>query len=266
MITKQPENWIHGMSMELKEKRKMKKLDLNKIYKGNCLDVLKTFPDESVDMCITSPPYWGLRAYGTNPIIWDDDGLCEHEWGDDLLHPTRGNRGEAVESRHESAGIKQPLVTDSNLCSKCGAWRGELGLEPDFNLFIKHLCDIFDEVKRVLKPHGSCWVNLGDTYYTKSGGEFLNNTVVTDEYSKATGIQKANKVRDLGLLPSFHAKLASFFLVYFFVSITSLSAPTLLSIIFPTFIAFGNPVAYVQYIGVKSTLNPACSNRLTISL
>ncbi len=202
MITKQPENWIHGMSMELKEKRKMKKLDLNKIYKGNCLDVLKTFPDESVDMCITSPPYWGLRSYGTNPVIWDDDGLCEHEWGDNLLHPTRGDRGDKPDSKHLSAGIKQPTITDSNLCSKCGAWRGELGLEPDFDLFIKHLCDIFDEVKRVLKPHGSCWVNLGDTYYTKSGTDFSDTTLVTNEYLTSTGIQKANKVRDLGLLPS----------------------------------------------------------------
>ena len=53
----------------------------------------------------------------------------------------------------------------SNFCQKCGAWKGQLGLEPDFDLFIKHLCDIFDEVKRVLKKDGTCWVNLGDTYH-----------------------------------------------------------------------------------------------------
>ena len=39
-------------------------MQLNKIYNGNALDVLKTFPNESVDMVITSPPYWGLRDYG----------------------------------------------------------------------------------------------------------------------------------------------------------------------------------------------------------
>ena len=80
MITKQPENWIHGMSMELKEKRKMKKLETNKVYVGNCLDVLKTFPDESLDMCITSPPYWGLRDYGTEGQLWGGDKDCEHEF------------------------------------------------------------------------------------------------------------------------------------------------------------------------------------------
>jgi DNA modification methylase len=41
--------------------KKMKKLETNKVYEGNSLDVLKTFPDESLDMCVTSPPYWGLR-------------------------------------------------------------------------------------------------------------------------------------------------------------------------------------------------------------
>ena len=36
-----------------------------KILQGNCIDVLKTLPDQSVNMCVTSPPYYGLRDYGT---------------------------------------------------------------------------------------------------------------------------------------------------------------------------------------------------------
>ena len=91
-------------------------IEVNKIYSGHALEVLKTFDDESINMCITSPPYWGLRDYKTNPVKWSD------------------------------------------------GWEGELGAEPDFNQYINHLCDIFDEVKRVLKDDGTCWVNLGDTY------------------------------------------------------------------------------------------------------
>lgn len=34
------------------------------VYNGNALDVLKSLPDESVQCCVTSPPYWGLRDYG----------------------------------------------------------------------------------------------------------------------------------------------------------------------------------------------------------
>lgn len=43
-----------------------------------------------------------------------------------------------------------------------------LGLEPSFHLFVDHLCSIFDEVKRVLKPTGTVWVNLGDKYHNAS--------------------------------------------------------------------------------------------------
>ena len=39
-------------------------MKINKIYQGDTLDVLKTFPDESVNMVVTSPPYYGLRKYG----------------------------------------------------------------------------------------------------------------------------------------------------------------------------------------------------------
>lgn len=39
-------------------------MELNKIYNGDVLEVLKTFPSNSIDVCITSPPYWGLRDYG----------------------------------------------------------------------------------------------------------------------------------------------------------------------------------------------------------
>ena len=75
---------------------------------------------------------------------------------------------------------------ESNFCSKCGAWKGQLGLEPDFNLFIKHLADIFDEVKRVLKKDGTCWVNLGDTYSGSPSG--LTNKKAEEWDKKGDGM------------------------------------------------------------------------------
>lgn len=44
---------------------------------------------------------------------------------------------------------------------------GGIGLEPDARDYITHLLAIFNELKRVLKPHGSFWLNLGDTYADK---------------------------------------------------------------------------------------------------
>ena len=44
---------------------------------GDCRDVLKTLPDKSVDCCVTSPPYWGLRDYQTG--TWEGgDSDCLH--------------------------------------------------------------------------------------------------------------------------------------------------------------------------------------------
>ena len=144
-------------------------IDVNKIYCGNTLDVLRTFPDESINCCVTSPPYWALRDYGTDGVVWDGDADCEHEF---YLETTITNNAVSNNSTlHDGKGVvatekikQMNNKSQVGFCNKCGAWKGQLGLEPDFNLYIKHLCDIFDEVKRVLRKDGTCWVNLGDTY------------------------------------------------------------------------------------------------------
>ena len=133
------------------------------------LKALKQMPDESVDMQITSPPYWALRDYGEGTEhIWDGDKDCEHKWGKEIKnvgHRKNDGLGKSTLGLSK-ATINQQEAKQSggNFCPKCGAWKGQLGLEPTFDLYIKHLCDIFDEVKRVLKKDGTCWVNLGDTY------------------------------------------------------------------------------------------------------
>ena len=171
------------------------------------LKALKQIPDESVDMQICSPPYWGLRDYGEGTqSTWDGDKNCEHEFEEyeQKQHSGRGEQDQGYMQYIKGKDVPDKIVTLGS-CSKCGAWKGQLGLEPDFNLFIKHLCDIFDEVKRVLKKDGTCWVNLGDTYYTKSGSGFVNdnlNPKTEEEVSSTTGINVANEIRGRGLLPS----------------------------------------------------------------
>lgn len=44
---------------------------------------------------------------------------------------------------------------------------GGIGLESDYRDFVKDLCMVFLEVKRILKPTGSFWLNIGDTYLSK---------------------------------------------------------------------------------------------------
>lgn len=143
---------------------------------GDCRVKLKEIPDESVDCVVTSPPYWGLRDYKTEPLIWDGIDGCEHEWGSEMFKISQPRPDFSHNVRLMTRGTqKSSQATEMKasygmFCQKCGAWRGQLGLEPDPNLYIKHLTDIFDQVKRVLKPSGTCWVNLGDSY-SGSGGD-----------------------------------------------------------------------------------------------
>jgi DNA modification methylase len=134
---------------------------INKVIQGDCLSVLKTFEDESIDMVMTSPPYWALRDYGT--ATWEGgDENCNHKKNPEPLSKkalSKSTIGAASSTGHALEGYK-------NICGKCGAKRidKQIGLEPTFQEYINKLCDIFDEIKRVLKKEGSCWVNLGDTY------------------------------------------------------------------------------------------------------
>ena len=144
------------------------------MYQGDALSILKSFPSDSVDCIVTSPPYWALRAYQTEPQIWDGNPRCRHEWVAEIAAP-EGYSGQSRkrwqhgQSRQTATGTWTTSLTHGTFCQFCGAWRGELGLEPNFDLYLKHLCDIFDEAKRVLKRTGTCWVNLGDCY-AGSGG------------------------------------------------------------------------------------------------
>lgn len=90
-------------------------LEINKIYNIDCLKGLKELEEGSIDCCITSPPYWGLRDYGVH---------------------------------------------------------GQIGLENKLDDYIGKMVEVFKEVKRVLKPEGTLWLNLGDSY-VGTGGDRL---------------------------------------------------------------------------------------------
>lgn len=132
----------------------------NKIYHGNCIEVLKTWPAGFIDMCITSPPYWALRDYGT--AIWEGgDPDCRH------LNRTLASSTSTLRSnRGRNSKMYDTGMPYKDICGKCGAVRidNQIGLEPDYNDYIKKLCDIFSEVKRTLKKEGSLYVNIGDSY------------------------------------------------------------------------------------------------------
>lgn len=142
---------------------------INKIICGDCLEVMKEMPDECIDMAITSPPYWGLRDYGVEQVFGGDED-CKHEWGADLIQKQRGvAAGKTAQVGNQKKKIQGTHINQGNYCQKCQAWRGQLGLEPTPEMYIEHLTEIFNEVKRILKKEGTFWLNISDTY-SGSGG------------------------------------------------------------------------------------------------
>ncbi len=127
---------------------------INKITCLNALDGLKQLPNGCIDMAITSPPYWGLRNYGDNTkMIWGSDPACDHEWGEEKII----NRGHPSDKTTlvgtQTANLSKAACNYGAVCSKCGAWQGQLGLEPNlddqiFEIELMELCENIDEAKK----------------------------------------------------------------------------------------------------------------------
>ena len=81
------------------------RIETDKIYCGDSLQVLQTLPDNCMDCCVTSPPYYALRDYGTD---------------------------------------------------------GQIGREATPEEYVSRITAVFHEVKRVLTPEGTCWLNIAD--------------------------------------------------------------------------------------------------------
>lgn len=134
-----------------------------RILRGDCMDVLKGLPDESVHTCVTSPPYFGLRDYGVD---------------------------------------------------------GQIGLEDSPQAFVTTMVAVFEEVRRVLRSDGTCWLNIGDSYAGSWGaqsrpqgpsGEMASRSVISARQIRAhprfdgktgtVGAEWGLKPKDLMLVP-----------------------------------------------------------------
>lgn len=139
-----------------------------RLLQGHVLDRLARLPSDSVDCCVTSPPYWGLRDYGVPPVLWEGSADCEHAWD------------------------------QQGFCYACSAWRGQLGLEPSLSLYLRHLLLVMREVRRVLKPTGTLWLNLGDAYNSGTRALRQPSTGSVSQWRRA-GSMGDRRVRAEGL-------------------------------------------------------------------
>lgn len=169
-----------------------------RLYCGDVRAVLRGLPAKSVQTVITSPPYWGLRAYGTDPQVWGGDPSCDHT----LVGGQFGNAWKALPFTGSVAGNKTPSGFQQKsaaalsgslsqlhghpggggaVCTRCGAWRGELGSEPTPALYVAHLVEVFQDVWRVLDDRGTLWLNIGDSHAGSGRGPSGHNGIGNQE-------------------------------------------------------------------------------------
>lgn len=166
-----------------------------RLFSGDCREVLRGLPAESVHMVVTSPPYWSLRDYGILPTVWGGDPACAHVFKEESL-TTEVNGGNWAQAENgdglrsgcpqtrfrgdtrESKTTTTTTTTTRATCQSCGAWRGVLGLEPTPELWSEHIVEVFREVRRVLRKDGTVWLNLGDSFW--GGRSFVGSTTGTD--------------------------------------------------------------------------------------
>ena len=123
-----------------------------KLIIGDCIKSMQCMPEKSVQTCVTSPPYFGLRDYGTAQWIGGDPN-CDH-------------KGDTFKRHAISDSQEKPKEFFKQQCRKCGAKRKDkqIGLEQTPEEFVNKLVEVFREVRRVLKDDGTLWLNLGDSY------------------------------------------------------------------------------------------------------
>ena len=141
----------------------------SRILHGDCREVLRDLPAESVHCVVTSPPYWGLRDYGT--ALWiGGSSACDHK------HKTEHQKQGATSARKGRANVEaQRSENFIATCKRCGAERVDkgIGLEPTFDEHLANLVAVFREVWRVLRDDGTLWLNYGDAY--AGGGRGLGS-------------------------------------------------------------------------------------------
>lgn len=157
---------------------------MGKVINGDALTELKKITDESVDCCITSPPYYALRDYGTGHWVGGDPN-CPHR--------RMSKYSEKTITGHQQDELRG-MVGDAiykTVCPLCGAVRvdQQIGLEETPEQYVEKLTEVFHEVKRILKPSGTLWLNIGDSYWGSGSRGFD----FTGKWTEASEIQSNSK-------------------------------------------------------------------------
>jgi DNA modification methylase len=143
------------------------------LHVGDALEMLRVLPSASVHCALTSPPFYGLRDYGTGSWEGGDDG-CDHVAPKQPERTFTNGRGE--NEGYAGSNLRSWTTRDGttyrDVCGKCGARRvdNQIGLEATPDEWVARLVEVFREVRRVLRDDGTLWVEIGDSYCANNAG------------------------------------------------------------------------------------------------
>lgn len=158
-----------------------------KILIGDVRKRLAEIESGSVQCVVTSPPYWGLRDYGTAKWLGGSEE-CDHK------EKPLATRANVNKNTGNGPDKKNAQITEfyRETCGKCGAIRkdNQIGLEQTPREYVAEMVKVFDEVHRVLADDGVLWLNLGDSYASYRDGKATPDTSRGD--SKGTLVPKGS--------------------------------------------------------------------------
>lgn len=161
--------------------------------------------NKCVHTIVTSPPYYGLRDYGT--ATWQGGDVdCEHK-GEPMRTKAYINSNTGTGNDVKNFESFQPY---KNICGKCGAIRidAQIGLEVTPDEYIANLVAVFRECKRILRDDGTLWVNIGDSYasngevgQTDDATQWRKGALENGKRSRGRGAGNGIKPKDLIGIP-----------------------------------------------------------------
>ena len=166
---------------------------MNKIEFGDNRQTMRRWAEEGVKVqtCVTSPPYYGLRDYGTGTWVGGDPE-CSHKR--DSKHSDKTITG------HSNLDLVVGDAIYRTSCLKCGAVREDLqlGLEETPEEYVANMVDVFRHVRNIMSDDGTLWLNIGDSYYNYRGGSqaFVKQSVANTDQDLPDHSPTRNNVLD----------------------------------------------------------------------
>jgi DNA modification methylase len=176
------------------------------ILVGDAGTRLKDLDDNTFNVCVTSPPYYGLRDYGTSgDWLGGNDPTCRHVRNAHAKQPQniqgRNSHADAVReaerlgatsppelhNRYPTAG--RPIGDGRFVCELCGAEKidHQIGLEVTPDEYIERMVEICREVMRVLRPDGVFFLNIGDSYASRPAGNKTPSGLIQNQPKRLSG-------------------------------------------------------------------------------